>query len=74
MQLTDELLALLDERAARLHVSRSQLIRDAVERYLAQDRSAAVDRAIIDGYTRIPPRDDRWHDAAFEDSLADEPW
>lgn len=74
VQLNDRLLAALDERAARDGVSRSRLIRDAVEAYLADERAAAVDRAIIDGYTRVPPEDDPWVDAATEDSIRAEPW
>jgi hypothetical protein len=74
VQLTDRLLAALDERAARDGVSRSRLIRDAVEAYLAADRSAAIDRAIVDGYTRIPPDDDLWAEAAARESVRREPW
>lgn len=54
VQLTDDLIARLDERAAREGASRSQLIREAVKVYLAADRSAAIDRAIVEGYTLIP--------------------
>jgi hypothetical protein len=74
VQLTDRLLAALDERAARDGVSRSRLIREAVEAYLAAGRSAAVDRAIVDGYTRIPPEDDPWAEAAARESIRREPW
>ncbi len=54
VQLTDELLELLDRRAAIAHVSRSQLIREAIEAYLAADREAEIDRQIRQGYTRLP--------------------
>lgn len=54
VQLTDRLLDLLDRRAARAGVSRSQVIRDAIEAYLAADQQATIDREIIDGYTRTP--------------------
>jgi metal-responsive CopG/Arc/MetJ family transcriptional regulator len=74
VQLTDQLLAALDERAARDGVSRSRLIRDALEAYLAADRGAAIDRAIVDGYTRVPPEDDPWADAAARESIRREPW
>ena len=74
VQLTDRLLAALDERAARDGVSRSRLIREAVEAYLAADRSAAIDRAIVDGYTRIPPEEDPWAEAAARESIGREAW
>jgi metal-responsive CopG/Arc/MetJ family transcriptional regulator len=75
VQLNDELLALLDERAARTRRSRSQLIREALEQYLAADREAAIDRAIVEGYTRIPQEEhDPWAEAAARRSIAEEPW
>ena len=56
VQLTDELLTELDARRAREGRSRSELIRDAIEAYLAVDRE---DRARPSGrrrgYTRVPP-------------------
>jgi metal-responsive CopG/Arc/MetJ family transcriptional regulator len=75
VQLNDELLAALDERAARRGVSRSQLIRKAIETYIATDEDAAIDRAIVEGYTRIPPPEhDRWAEAAARRSITEEPW
>ena len=50
LHLSDELLALLDERAAKSGRSRSEIIRSAIEREFAADREAAIDKAIVDGY------------------------
>ena len=47
VQLNDSLLERLDRRAAASGTSRSQLIRDAVEAYLAADRERALDAAIV---------------------------
>jgi len=74
VQLSDELLALLDEKAAKEGVSRSKLIRRAIERFLDEERKAAIDTAIVEGYTRIPDEDDPWAHAAARRSIADEPW
>jgi predicted transcriptional regulator len=75
VQLNDELLALVDERAARLGKSRSELIRAALEQYLKTDRAAAIDAAIAEGYRRLPPsEDDPWASAAARRSIAAEPW
>jgi metal-responsive CopG/Arc/MetJ family transcriptional regulator len=75
VQLNDELLALLDERAARAKRSRSDLIREALEQYLAAERAAAIDRAIVEGYTRIPQEEhDPWAATAARRSIAEEPW
>ncbi len=54
VQLTTGLVDLLDRRAHRDGVSRSQVIRDAVEAFLAEDREAEIDRRIIEGYTHMP--------------------
>jgi predicted transcriptional regulator len=54
VQLTDELLERLDRRARRMNVSRSQVIREAIEAHLAADREAELDRQIVEGYTRKP--------------------
>lgn len=66
VQLTDELIGLLDRYSARAGISRSQAIREAVEAYLAADRSAALDQQIVDGYTRMPQGgeydEDEWGD------------
>lgn len=74
VQLNDELLSLLDEQAVRTKTSRSQLIREAIERYLAVERETAIDRAIVEGYTRIPQEPDPWAEAAARRSIAEEPW
>jgi metal-responsive CopG/Arc/MetJ family transcriptional regulator len=74
VQLSDSLVAALDERAALRGVSRSRLIREAVERYLAAGRSAEIDAAIVDGYTRVPPEPDPWAEAEARESIRAEPW
>lgn len=75
VQLTDDLLAALDERAARRGVSRSHVIREALEVYLKSDRDAQIDAAIIEGYTRIPPSEhDPWAEAAGRRSIEADPW
>jgi hypothetical protein len=54
VQLNEDLLKLLDSRASADGVSRSQVIRDAIEAYLSADRATAVDQLIIEGYQRTP--------------------
>ena len=55
VQLTEELREALDAEAARRGVSRSAIVREALTAYLADSREAAISRAIVDGYRRIPP-------------------
>lgn len=63
VQLTGELVELLDEEAAQQGVSRSALIRDALLSHLAQTRAQAIGRAIVAGYQRLPPlTPDGWSD------------
>jgi Arc/MetJ-type ribon-helix-helix transcriptional regulator len=63
VQLTDELLADLDEEARRRGVSRSAVIRDAVHEHLRATRAARVGRSIAEGYRRLPPTTpDGWGD------------
>ena len=57
VQLDEQLVALLDQRASKSGASRSALIRQAIEAYLAGDVDAAVDEAIVTGYERIPAED-----------------
>jgi Arc/MetJ-type ribon-helix-helix transcriptional regulator len=74
VQLTDDLIARLDARAARARRSRSELIREAIERYLTEDPAAAIDAAIVDSYRRIPPDEDFGANWAARASIEAEPW
>ncbi len=58
VQLSDDLIAALDVQADRRRVSRSQVIREAVERYAHDELRAEIDRRIVEGYTRIPQEPD----------------
>ena len=54
VQLNEELLERLDRRVSASGVSRSQVIREAIEAYLADDQAVTTDRLIVEGYTRMP--------------------
>lgn len=61
VQLTDDLVARLDEVAAQQHLSRSAVVRSAVEAHLQRVEQDTVGRRIVEGYTRIPPASpDEW--------------
>lgn len=63
VQLNEELIERLDAEAASTGVSRSALIREAVEQRLAKSREAEITRQIVEGYTRIPQgTPDEWGD------------
>jgi predicted DNA-binding protein len=74
VQFTNELLAALDQQAARSGRSRSDLIREAVERYLRESLDGEIDRQILEGYGRIPQQPDPWADGMARESIAEEPW
>ena len=74
VQLTDELVAALDQRAVATGRSRSDLIREAIDRYLGAVAADEADRQIVDGYRRIPQEADPWAEALARDSIAAEPW
>ncbi len=73
VQLNDHLLALLDQRAARTHRSRSELIRAAIESYLHDEEEAEIDRQIVEGYRRQPEEAIDYTEAAKR-AIAQEPW
>jgi hypothetical protein len=55
VQLTTELVASLDQEARRQGVSRSALVRQAVEMMLASNHHRDLGRSIVEGYQRTPP-------------------
>ncbi len=74
VQLSDDLLAYLDARAAREGRSRSDLIREAVAGYIAGDRDAEIDRRIVEAYTRLPQEDLLDAERTAAAMVAAEPW
>ncbi len=76
VQLTDDLLRRLDERAAREGRSRSALIRDAIEAFLHDEERERITREIVEGYERIPTTDEEMEIAEREarEAIREEPW
>jgi metal-responsive CopG/Arc/MetJ family transcriptional regulator len=76
VQLTQDLLRRLDERAAREGRSRSALIRDAIEAYLYDEERDRISREIIEGYERIPPTEEEMEiaEAGMREDIEEEPW
>ncbi len=77
IQMSDDLLARLDARAAREHRNRSEVVREAISAYLDSDQESEIDRQIVEAYTRIPQTDEEvaWADSTVESLLdAAGPW
>ena len=71
VQLTDELVRRLDEEAARRGVSRSGLIRQAVDQLLATSSERAEIDLLVAAYQAIPPATpDAWGDLAAAGDVA----
>jgi Arc/MetJ-type ribon-helix-helix transcriptional regulator len=77
LRITEERLAQLDQLVASgEYRSRAAALTTALDRLLAEERERAIDSAIVDGYTRIPPTadEDASARAAGIRSLRDESW
>jgi metal-responsive CopG/Arc/MetJ family transcriptional regulator len=73
IQLTPDLLERLDSYREREGRSRSEIVREAIELYLAADREAEIDRLIVDAYRRQPAQD-VWGEQSAKRLVAAEPW
>lgn len=73
VQLSDAQVALLDEVATRARRSRSELIREAIDRYLQDVGEVDLDARIVAGYEAQPP-EDPWGDDSARRMIEAEPW
>jgi Arc/MetJ-type ribon-helix-helix transcriptional regulator len=77
VRLPEELLAEVDELVARgVYESRAAAVRAGLEAVADSERRRQIDRAVIDGYRRIPAGETE-HVAAvtsLRDAILDEPW
>jgi Arc/MetJ-type ribon-helix-helix transcriptional regulator len=70
-------LALLDDLVRRgVYESRAAAVRAGIEAIAEIDRRRHVDRAIVEGYQRLPPTDAERQAAiaSLRDAIAEEPW
>jgi hypothetical protein len=71
VQLTDELVELVDAEAVRRGVSRSAVIREAILTHLGASHEAVITRRIVEGYRRVPPATpDEWGDVEADQDQA----
>jgi Arc/MetJ-type ribon-helix-helix transcriptional regulator len=56
--------------------SRAAVIIAAIDRLLEEIEEREIDRAIVDGYTRVPPTADEteWAEWSTTESVREEPW
>jgi Arc/MetJ-type ribon-helix-helix transcriptional regulator len=62
--------------AAGAYATRAEVVRAAVDELLRAEEEAAIDRAIVEGYTRIPQTAEElaWAERAVIESIREEPW
>ena len=73
----DDRLSAIDELVASgTHPSRASVIIEAIDRLVAQLESERIDRAIVEGYTRIPQTAEEleWAEWSASESIREEPW
>jgi Arc/MetJ-type ribon-helix-helix transcriptional regulator len=77
VRLPEELLAEIDQLVARgVYESRAAVVRAGIEAVTESERRRETDRAIVEGYRRLPLGEAE-HGAAFaslRDAILEEPW
>jgi Arc/MetJ-type ribon-helix-helix transcriptional regulator len=76
VRIPDQLLAGVDRLvSAGGYESRTEVVKAALERLLAEARERELDATIVAGYQRVPdPEADPWVDASTRAVVEDEPW
>jgi len=77
LRVSEDRLRRLDEVVSRNgYPTRSAALTAALERLIVEDERRAIDRAIVEGYTRIPPtaEEDAWAEWSTTESIREEPW
>lgn len=76
VQLNDDLLTDLDREAQRRGISRSLLIREAVETHLKATSEAELVRQYIEGYRRFPETEEEMREAEQNaiEAIREEAW
>jgi Arc/MetJ-type ribon-helix-helix transcriptional regulator len=61
LRISDELARKLDETLVHGFATRSEALRVAIEEFVERRESTKLDKALTDGYSRLPPTDiDEW--------------
>lgn len=73
VQLTDELVAELDREAQERGISRSAVLRTAIDSFLQRESVAALERRLVEGYRRHPA-DEVDTTETVRQLIQEEPW
>ena len=77
VRLPEEHVERLDKLVAEgSYRTRAAAVTDAIERLIEEAERERIDRAIVEGYTRMPPtlEEDEWAEWSTIESIREEPW
>jgi Arc/MetJ-type ribon-helix-helix transcriptional regulator len=77
VRLSEERMRRLDKLVSdNAYPSRAAAVTDAIDRLLREEEERALDRAIVEGYTRVPPTPDEeaWAEWSTHESIREDPW
>jgi predicted transcriptional regulator len=76
VRMSDDRVSAIDELVASGRASRAAVIVEAIDRLVLDLERERIDRAIVEGYTRIPQTAEEleWADWSTEESIREEPW
>ena len=76
VRMSDERVRAIDELVAAGRASRAAVIVEALDRLVADLERERIDRAIVDGYGRVPETDEEldWAEWSTIESIREEPW
>ena len=76
VRMSDDRVRAIDELVASGRASRAAVIVEAIDRLVADLERERIDRAIVEGYTRVPstPEEDDWAEWSTLESIREEPW
>ena len=77
LRISEERKERLDELVAGgAFPTRAAALTAALDRLLAEEAERTLDRVIVEGYTRVPPKpeEDAYARASARRSIGDEPW
>jgi Arc/MetJ-type ribon-helix-helix transcriptional regulator len=76
VRMSEDRVRAIDDLVAAGRASRAAVIVEAIDRLVAELERERVDRAIVEGYTRIPstPEEDDWAEWSTLESIREDPW
>ena len=76
VRMSEDRVRAIDELVAPGRASRAAVIAEAIDKLVRDLEEEAIDRAIVEGYRRIPQTDEEleWAEWSARESIREEPW